>query len=562
MPNIKSTRITTSEALKLVEDARNAELCRDISEYRRILNVVWENLDGEPILEGLDNVIQAEIFRLCGFFLSYYGHSRNLKDYQERGRNFLTRAIEIFEGENLPDKAAEAKVIIALCYWYEGAVSECEVILSEIESEYADNPFHPVYIQICVNRMATHYRKGEDPQALAIIEQLSTSIELCKDTRLKTLFHTQAGITYRRVKQYKKAIFHTFEAIKQARLNGNIRYATSCLNNLGYIYKVIGKFAEAHECVDQAYKTYIELEEFGYAANVLDTKAQLYLAENKLASALTKINEALAILSQGEDFAGLIEALFTKCKILLKLENISESVTVLLELMELAKMRIGEFAAKKYADEFAKLIYPLNNTSYPNEVRSFKTHLLRQHLTDAEKQITKAAESLGISHQNLSDILNNQFPELYIELGIQRRARRNGKKREILQNIVPVKLSESQMSYDGSLRLNEESSYYTFALNGKRLPSLKTKQNVIVLVEAVEQSAGETVIMQNQKNNAFHCGVLEIDKLTGIFYLNDSSVKDDFPFLLDDFKYYGKVVGYCPLEEDSGTQILFRPFVF
>ncbi|HEY0047718.1 MAG TPA: hypothetical protein VGB68_00420, partial [Pyrinomonadaceae bacterium] len=63
-----------------------------------------------------------------------------------------------------------------------------------------------------------------------------------------------------------------------------------------------------------------------------------------------------------------------------------------------------------------------------------------------------------------------------------------------------------------------------------------------------------------QKTDEFHCGVLEIDKLTGIFYLNDFSVKDDFPFLLDDFKYYGKVVGYCLLEEDSGTQILFRPF--
>jgi hypothetical protein len=51
-----------------------------------------------------------------------------------------------------------------------------------------------------------------------------------------------------------------------------------------------------------------------------------------------------------------------------------------------------------------------------------------------------------------------------------------------------------------------------------------------------------------------------IKKFRGIFYLNDSSVKDGFPFLPDDFKYYGKVVGYCLLEEDSGSQIPFRPF--
>jgi hypothetical protein len=181
-------------------------------------------------------------------------------------------------------------------------------------------------------------------------------------------------------------------------------------------------------------------------------------------------------------------------------------------------------------------------------------------LSRASGQITNAAKTLGISHQNLSDILNNQFPELFIELGIRRRSRRNGKKRDILKNIAPIKLSDSQMACESGLKLNEESSYYTFVLNGKRLPSLKTKLNVVVLVEASEQIAGETVIMQNQKTDEFHCGMLEMDRLTGIFYLNDSSVKDGFPFLLDDFKYYGKVIGYCLLEDDSGIQILFRRF--
>jgi tetratricopeptide (TPR) repeat protein len=560
MPNIKSTPITTSQAIKLIEDARNAELCRDIATYRKVLNPVWENLEDEPSLGGLNTLLQAEIFRCCGFFLSYYGKSRNLKDYQERGKNFLTKAINLFDAENLPDKSAEAKVILALCYWYEGAIAENELILSEIENQYADNHFHPVYLQICVNRLMSHYWKDEFPQALKMIEEISIPIELCKDIRIKTLFHTQAGITYRRVSQYEKAIFHTSEAIKQAKSNGNIRYATSCLNNLGNTYKDIGKFAEAHRCVDQAYKTYIELEEFGYAANVLDTKAQIYLAENKLASGLIKINEALAILHKGEDFACLIEALFTKSRILLQFNRVKEAIKLFGELTDIANQRIGEFAANKYLDEFIKLIYPLSNTSYSNEVRNFKTHLLRQHLTEAELQISKAAETLGISHQNLSEILNNQFPELFIELGIRRRSRRNGKKREILKNIAPIKLSDSQISYNSSLKLNEESSYYTFVLNGKRLPSLKTKQNVVVLVEASEQTAGATVIMQNQKTNEFHCGVLEMDKLTGIFYLNDSSVKDGFPFLLDDFKYYGKIVGYCLIEKDSGIEILFRPF--
>ena len=431
MPIIKSTRITSSAVLKLIEDAKNAELCRDIPSCQRILSAVWENLENDPIIDGLEIAVQAEIFRLCGFFLSFYGRSRGLKDYQERGRNFLTKSIEIFDCENLPDSSAEAKVMLALCYWYEGAISESELILSETEVEYAHNQLHPVYFQVCVTRLLTHYWKGEYPQALEIIERLLIPIELCKDVRLKTLFHNQAGITYQLLKQSDKAIFHLHEAIKNAHRSRNLRYAAGSLNNLGNVCKDIGDFTKAHRYVDRAFRAYTELQETGWAANVLDTKAQIYLAENKISTALAKINEALTILHQGEDFAGLVESLFTKCRILLKLGKNTESLLLLAELVELAKARIGEFAARKYADEFAQQIYLLKNVSYPEEVNSFKTNLLRKHLTNGDLQITKAAETLGVSHQNLSNILNNQFPELYDELGIYRRVRRNAKGKKI-----------------------------------------------------------------------------------------------------------------------------------
>lgn len=405
-----------------------------------------------------------------------------------------------------------------------------------------------------------YYWKQEFEQSLEFIKKLSVSIEFCKDARLKAMYHNQAGITYQVLKQTDKAILNYNEAIKIARRSGNTRFCAMNLNNLGNACKDIGDFAYAHQCVDEALDFYTKLQETGWLAHVLDTKAQIYFAENKLATALTKIDEALEIFRQGEDFAGLVDSLFNKCKILLKLGNINESVVLLAELVELAKSRIGEFTARKYADEFAKLVYPVKNASYQEEIKSFKTNLLRKHLTDADGQITKAAETLGISHQNLSEILNNQFPELYAELGIRRRSRRSGKKAEILPGIAPVSLNSNEMFFDGGLKLKTEASYYTFALNGKRLPSLKTKQNLIVLIESVEKSLGATVVVQNQKNNEFHCGTLEMDTLTGIFYLNDSSSKDGFPILFDDFKHYGKVVGYCLLEENGGNKILFRPF--
>ena len=560
MPISKTTQITTSQAIKLIEEAKNAELCRDIPASQNILSAVWKNLDEEPAINGLGNALQAEILRLCGFFLSYYGKAKNLKDYQERGKNLLTNAIEMFEAENLPDKSAEAKVMLSLCYWHEGAVNESETILSQLEDEYSENTLNPVYLQICVNRLGIYYNKEEFEKSQKLIDGLNSIVQFSADWRLRTMYHNQAGLTYHKLNQPDKAIYHYKEALIAAKRCENARFCALNYNNLGYIYKDISDFQKAHLYVDKAIKCYREIGEVGWLAHTLDTKALVYLAESHYKSALNAIDDALSIFRKGEDFAGLVESLFTKCKILVRLERVPEAVELCGELIETAKQRVGDFAVKKYAAEFSKLMYPFSNISYSNEVKAFKTSLLRKHLAEANGQVTKAAETLGISHQALSDILNNQFPELFIELGIRRRSRRNGKKRDIFQNIAPIKLSDSQMAFESGLKLNENASYYTFVLNGKRLPSLKTKQNVVVLVEASEQTAGDVVIMQNQKTDEFHCGVLEMDKLTGIFYLNDFSLKNGFPFLLDDFKYYGKVIGYCLLEEDSSTQILFRHF--
>lgn len=566
MPIKKSNQISVSGALQLIREARNSELCRDIQSSRRILSAVWENLEDDPCLDGLENVLQAEILRLCGFFLSFYGRSRNLRNYQERGRDFLIQSVEMFELEDMPHKSAEAKVMLALCYWYEGAINECELILAETESEYENNQLHPVYIQICVNRLMTHYWKGirykdaaEFQKGMTIVEKLAVPVEFCADLRIRAMYHNQAGIFFRALKQPEKAVFHYTEAIQTARKSGNQRFVAINLNNFAFLCKEIGDYANAHYYVDESIKIFNDLSEPGWMAHTLDTKAQIYLSENKLATALAVIDKALNLFREGEDYSGLTDAMFTKCRALLQFDRVPEAVLILTELTAIANQRIGEFAAGKYAEEFSRLIFPLNNASYPNEVKGFKTTLLRRHLTEADLQVTKAAQTLGISHQSLSDILNNQFPELYIELGIKRRSRRNGKKVEVLKNIAPIKLSDSQMALDQDLNLNDDAAYYTFAMNGSRLPALKTKQNVIVLVESTDKTAGETVIVQNQKTNDFHCGVLELDKLTEIQYLYDSTSKDDFPFLLEDFKYFGKIVAYS-LIEDSDPEILFRPY--
>ena len=66
---------TTKEIIKpklavLLEEAKNAELCRDIEESRRIFSSFWQDIETDPDVSDFEAVVQAELLRLCGFFLS------------------------------------------------------------------------------------------------------------------------------------------------------------------------------------------------------------------------------------------------------------------------------------------------------------------------------------------------------------------------------------------------------------------------------------------------------------------------------------------------------------
>ena len=115
-----------------------------------------------PNFQSYGEIINAELLRLCGVFLSLYGkYSLNLKSYQSRAKDLLTKSIRLFEANNLPDKAAEAHVMLAFCYWNEGEINECETILDIVEADFRANKLHPVYIQICLNRLLVCFWKSD-----------------------------------------------------------------------------------------------------------------------------------------------------------------------------------------------------------------------------------------------------------------------------------------------------------------------------------------------------------------------------------------------------------------
>lgn len=560
-----TSKLTTKNVLQLIEEARNAELCRDTQSLRELLQTVW-NIEETPNFNNYDEVIKAELLRLCGVFLSFYGNSQNLKNYQLKGKDLLTNAVEIFEANQLADKAAEAKVMLALCYWNEGEVNECEAILNFVEAEFGKNLLHPVYLQICINRLLIYFCNKDLKPALKIIEEINAPMQFCADVRLQAMFHNQAGIFYTNTTQYDKAIFHLNEAIRFAEKVKNKLFVAINLNNLAFLYKDIKDYDTAFKYISESVDKFKRVNHQGLLSHALDTKALIYLDWNKSEKALESINESIDCFSQGEDYRGWTDALWTKVRCLIRLERPEEAFFTFAELERIAAERIGEVAVKKFAKNLTEEVYALKHLALADEVAEFKKARVRAALIEANGVVGKAAKILRLkNHQALSDILNKQFPELLGELGFRRRARRasgtsektklrtiNINSTDIMQEreISRLILTGKNFSFDFNVKSEQFETYYfdKYLMQGFGIES----GAIVAVIPVTELKTGMTVLVSNEEG--FLVGKTEHDGWAGIYFISDEQGN---PIPLDEKNVVGEPIGFCLFSKADKKYIQF-----
>lgn len=561
----KSSILSPTEILPLIEEAKNAELCRNIESMQAAVKAFWEDFDNEPDLSGYEKPIQAELLRISGTFLSFYGYARNKRDYQIRGKDLLTQAIEVFESENLTDKAAEAKVMLAHCYWNTGEIQESEALLEMVKEEFSEDLTHPVYLKICINQLLTLIWKKDFDQALKIIEKISASIEYCPDLRLEVKFHTEAGIFYLAIKKYELAIFHFSEAIGKSEKIGSPISAALCFNNLAFLHKETKNYEEAIHHADLAIETAIKINNRGWLPHFLDTKALIFLDTERFDAALDIINQAVEIFREGEDAAGLADALWTQVRCLLQLERKEEALMIFGKLLDIAETRIGESAVQKFTRAFSEEIYIRQGLPLAEEVQRFKKEQVRAALIQAKGKISEAAMLLGLkSHQTLSDILNNQFPGLYEEAGFRRRASRKAKDREgesgtvflpsekILNEaaIAQILLPDKSFAFDFPCSATE---FQTFYFDLVVMERFGIESGAVAAVVPVQNLKAGMLLLLLQENE-FILAKAEYDSWANVFYVKDEQ-GEPLPFEAE--QVVGEPIGYCLLDETDNKFIKF-----
>ncbi len=555
-------KLDNAAVSRLIEEARNAELSRNFEVWQKVFEEVWSNIENEPDFSEFEESQQAELYRLAGYFLSNVGKVKNLPFYQERGKDLLTKAITFFSRLNNKDRVAEANIMLALCYFYEGAIIECESILDQAEVEFDGSHLNPRYLQIRIHQLITLHLKREFQNALKIIDEIIVPMEFCADEKLCSLFHQKAGLIYRGIHQYDKAIYHYHQAIRFAEDLNNLEFICNTHNNLAFLYNKTREFELAHlnsnEAIDIAYKN----DFIGWLPHFLDTKALIYFDEGHYELSLQTIDEAISIFKRGEDANGLTESLWNKCKFLLHQNRKEEAILLFTEMIPIASQQMGEFAVKNFTKEFSALIHIKQGGSLDEETKRFRRVEIVNAILEADYKLQDAAELLKINLEALTKILDKEFPELYDELDILHQ-------KKLDDNFIPsdenttfsapkhinrLVLQKVEIIFENETPKNFETFYFS---TEKMFEAFGILGDAVIAVSPISNfAADEFVLVRNTSNNSYLFGKTEYDKDLNLHFLVDQN--EPMPLSLDDVQLIGKAIAFCPFDEIDNDKLVFQ----
>lgn len=420
-------------------------------EAKEELGELWPGLGNQPTFK-FNPRLNAELLLLCGTLTGWLGSAKQI-DVQEKAKNLITEALEIFQWIKNHAKVAECQYELGMCYRRTGALDEARIVLQKA-MELATNEQRG---KILIRQALVETWSGRNHEALQMLENARSDFETYSHA-LKGRWHGQKALILRRLADienrndyYDRAIVEYTAASIHLEQAGHYRYQGNNLNNLAFLLYKMGQYSKAHEYLDQARTVFENMNDAGNVAQVDETRAKVLLAEERYLEAEVVINKVVKSLEKSGHQILLVEALTTQATVQARLEN-KKSISTFNR-----AIRIGEqagslchaglaavglieehgknlsaheiFIAYQTADRLLAYVQDLEhinrlrvcarifakrlgqwseNFVLSEAVKDYEAHFIQQALEEANGSVTRAARKLGITHQGLAYILDNR----------------------------------------------------------------------------------------------------------------------------------------------------------
>jgi tetratricopeptide (TPR) repeat protein len=449
-------------------DATLAQICTKTSELiyagqyeaaRDELGELWMGIGARPIVDAPPQM-RAEILLQCGTLSGWLGSSKQV-DVQEKAKDLLTEALHIFQTLNLKTKASEAQYELGMCYFRKGAYDEARIVLDEAMAGLEDTEFQT---KILIRRAIIETWLGKHHEAWDTLKEAQAFYERCSDA-VKGRWHGQVALILcqlataeQRADYADRAIIELTAAIYHCEIAKHERYCATSLNNLAMLLYQLERYNEAHEHLNRAHTFLERLNDVGLLAQVEETRARVYVAEQHYHAARRVIIGVVETFERGGESALLADALIIKGTIQARLGDEKESLHTFRSAIRIAKdagalsnagraavsmieehgkrqsdaelfrlyQRADQFlSSTQDAEDIARLracarivvrkLYGSELDEYftlPETVLEYEARFIELALMEEGGSITRAAERLGISHQNLSCLLKSRHKKL------------------------------------------------------------------------------------------------------------------------------------------------------
>ncbi len=368
----------------LIEQAHQFEISRNLEAQIEVFKPFWSDFFTDPDISGLPPETQAEILRLCGKFLFLYARTNPLPELQERGKDMLSAAAELFDALGDIDKASEARCQLAFSYYFDGRTDNSTAVLEYTLAEKSRLSVSQI-VDIKINQLFVLIENRQFNECRPIFDFLSSVIGDCEN-RLKISFLNVSGLyEMHGTKDFVEAAQWFSKAVRFAFDNDDPRGAAQNLNNLANAEYAQGKLLSASKNIARAVSIAKSLDDRGWLASYYDTRANIELALGQHGRALKTIEKSLSYFEVSNDFCFHREALQTKIKILLAVGETAKAMLTNSKLLELIRSERGEIEAETCAAEFFSKI--------------------------SQTKILKSASDLIIKNPFLENIETINFPE-------------------------------------------------------------------------------------------------------------------------------------------------------
>lgn len=411
-----------SRALLRCTLARELEDRGNYEEAREAIDELWLLVGERPNVEKLEPATAAEVLLCVGVLTGHLADRYQIENAQEKAKNLISEASDIFQSLGNKNKALEAQTEISVCYWREGSYDEARIILKEVTARLKTDG--ELKAKVALRGAIVERADAQYKQALAILTQAAPVFNKISNPTLKGSYHNELAIVLRNLGAKEERTDYIDRAFEEYTAAGyyfeqahHKCYAANVENNLGFLHFKAGRYEEAHRHLDRAKKLLFALKDRGTAAQVDETRACVFLAQENYKEAEKVARRAVDALETGGRQSMLAEALTTHGMALAHLEYYEQAQGVFQRAVDLAQlMSVPHERAEIELTNIREILTQAQEQSSGSglyeEMRRYEAKLIKQALISSQGRITQAARLLDISYQSLGNILKTRHKDL------------------------------------------------------------------------------------------------------------------------------------------------------